>query len=282
MSDWLGDTFSLFYAAYGSALVLALLLPWLGVVLVLRQRVFTAAAVAQSAALGFSLGLWFGLGDDHAGHGDCGPWLLLLGASFGVLAGLFAMQRLRNGVAGLESWAAVLFLLGSSGSMLLLSNSPHGMQDIQRMQLSSLLGATELDLTIALALGAVAFGAGLAFGKRILLVASDESVAQVLGLPVRAWRTALGVFLGLCLSFAIHTTGLLFTFGCTVLPVLLAREFAPSLRAVLWLSPALSAGTVVFALWLAQIESLDWPPGQTAVALQASLVAVVMAAKRRQ
>jgi ABC-type Mn2+/Zn2+ transport system permease subunit len=281
MMDWLGETMGLFFAAYGTALALALLLPWLGVLLVLRQRVFTAAAVAQSAAFGFAVGLYFGIGDDHSGHGHDGPLLLLLGASFGVFAGMFSMQRLRTAAAGLESWSAVLFLLGSSGSMLLLSNSPHGMQDIQRLQLSSLLGATPLDLAIAVALLAATLVAGIWCGPRILLVASDEGVAQVLGLPVRAWRTTLGVFIGLCLSFAIHATGLLFAFGCTVLPVLFVREVAPSLRAVLWLAPSVSVATVGLALWLAQLEGLDLPPGQTAVAVQAAVVALAMAMRRR-
>lgn len=272
--DALRDLLGLFGAAYGTALLLAALLPCLGVVLVLRQRVFTAAAVAQSAALGFAVGSAFGLGEDHAGHGPCGPELLLLGGAFGALAGLFAMQRARTAGAGLETWAAVLFLFGGSASMLLLSDAPHGLQEVQRLQLSSILGATPVDLLVALGL-ALATATLLALrGSRVLLVASDEATAEVLGLSVRAWRNGLGLWIGVCLSFAIHATGLLFAFSCTVLPVLCVREWAPSLRVVLWAAPLVSVVSVAVSIAIAQTESLDWPPGQTSVAVQAGLVAV--------
>ncbi|MEZ5964273.1 MAG: iron chelate uptake ABC transporter family permease subunit [Planctomycetota bacterium] len=279
--EWLRDGLGLFGAAFGTALLLAAHLPWIGVVLVLRQRLFAAAAVAQCAALGFAVGVFLGLGDREQHLGGCGPELLLVGGAGGVLAGLFVLGRQRSAAGGLEAWAAVLFLIGGSASMLLLAQHPHGLADIQRLQLSSLLGADVLDLLVALALTVATLVLGLWRGRRILLVASDETTAEVLGLHVRAYRAALGTWVGLCLAFAIHTTGLMFAFGCTVLPVLLTRTFAPSLRAVLWLAPILSVGTTGVALWLAQLPGLDWPPGQTTVAIQAGLVGVAMKVSRR-
>jgi hypothetical protein len=76
-------------------------------------------------------------------------------------------------------------------------------------------------------------------------------------------------------------TGLLFAFSCTVLPVLVARQWATSLRMTLVLAPLVAVATVAFSLWLAQRESLDWPPGQAAVAVQAALAAVAMLRRSR-
>jgi len=281
MSDWIAEHFGLFGAAYGTALFMALLLPWLGVVLVLRQRLFTAAAVAQSAALGFAVGMALGVGHVHEGHGGCGIELLALGACGGVLAGMFAMQKARASSGGLESWAAVLFLFGGSASMLLLADAPHGLQEVQRLQLSSLLGASETDLLFAFGLLCATLAMGAWRGRRMLLVASDEAMAQVLGLRVHVYRAVCGIWIGVCLSFAIHVTGLLFAFSCTVLPVLVARQWARSLRMTLLLAPIVSVVTVAIALWIAQREEFDWPPGQAAVALQAVLAAVAMARRSR-
>jgi len=276
MSESMSQWMAMFGHAYGTALLLALVLPLLGVVLVLRQRLFTAAAVTQSAAFAFALGMALGVGHVHEGHGGCGPELLALGACGGALAGMFAMQRQRASSGGLESWAAALFLFGGSGSMLLLANAPHGMQEIQRLQLSSLLGASEADLWVALGLAVATVLLFALRGRRVLLVASDEAMAQVLGLRTQWWRAGLGLWIGLCLSFAIHATGLLFAFSCTAMPVLFAREFAGSLRRTLWLAPVVSILSAGFGLWIAQREEFDWPPGQAVVAAQAVLAALAM------
>ncbi len=282
MNGWLQDTLGLFGPAYATALLLALSLPFLGVALTLRRRLFTAAAVSQSAALGFAVGMVLGVGEPDHGHGPCGLSLLACGALGGAMAGWFSMRRQRPGDEGLDGWSVVLFLLGGSGSMALLADAPHGLQDIQRLQLSSLLGAGGSDVLVGLLLVVVTGALTFACGRRALLVLSDEAAAVALGLRVGRYRAAIGVWLGLGLAFAIHATGLLYAFGCAVLPTLIAREFASSLRSVLWQAPLWSVGTVAFALWLSQQEGVDLPPGQAAATVQALTAAAAMALRGRR
>jgi hypothetical protein len=61
----------------------------------------------------------------------------------------------------------------------------------------------------------------------------------------------------------LRSTGLLFTFGCLVLPALAAKSLAREIRSLFWLAPVIAAGGVLAGLILA--HSYDFPPGQVIV-----------------
>src|SRR6185295_8383025 len=106
-------------------------------------------------------------------------------------------------------------------------------------------------------------GCAVLLRDRVLLWALDPATAAALGLRVWRWDSVVGLWLGLLLGFAIHATGLLFAFGCAVLPVLVARELCRSLAALLWLVPVLGCASTGVGLYFA--HQGDLPPGQVAV-----------------
>lgn len=262
------STWMLFLDVVLTGALLAALLPLLGAVLLLRRELFLAAAVAQTGSLGIAVWIACGLG---AGTGS-----LVAGMLAAIAAGVVGMRSRPARGGALQAGAAWLFLLGSGGAMLLLADAPHGMQTIEQLQLSSLLGATRGDVVLA--------GTGLSVvllalawkGRTLLLWAMDPATATVHGHPVPLLDVAVGAVVGAALGFSIHATGLLFTFGATVLPVLAARELVATLRGVLILAPLLGCAAFVVAWWWA--DRADLPPGQCAVVLLSGVVALARCA----
>jgi ABC-type Mn2+/Zn2+ transport system permease subunit len=254
---------------FGDALLggaaLACVLPWFGVALVARQQTFVAAAVAQAGNLGTAMVLrlsaWFGV---HA-HGD-GGWLGTLGGMLGaVVAAIAALRALSARGSTLEARSAFLFLFGGSLSLLLLADLPHGAQVLQRSWLSSLL-AIDGALVPWLLAGAVAVAAVVLLRTRALSAwATDPRAAAAHGLPVARFDVGVGVALGVALGAAVALAGLVFAFGLAVLPVLIARDLARSLRGVVVLAPLLGVSAFVLGFLLA--HRLDLPPGQATVAV---------------
>lgn len=230
MDDFL-LSWELFHDAWLVALLLAALLPFCGIVLVLRQQLFLSAAVGQTATLGIAIGLWAGLAPAVAPGSSHAETVALAFAAFaGAVTAVLSMRALSTGNSHLEARSVGLFLAGSSLSILLTSRDPHGLEEVKRLTLSSLLGASASDVWLAaggllLTLLAVARARG-----RVMLWATDPVTARVLGSSLLLYDLLVGGWIGVCTGFAIHTTGLLFAFGLTVLPVLLARELARSLR----------------------------------------------------
>jgi zinc transport system permease protein len=273
------------WALFGDALVvgvlLAAVLPCFGVLLVLRQQVFVAAAIGQAANFGIALALASGLAVAH-GHGqdDAEHRTFVVGAGLLAAVGtaIAALRRLSARASTLEAHSALVFLGGSAGAMVLLADQPHGLQELQRLFLSSLLAVDRADLGWAFGT-ALATAAALATRSRHLLGwALEPRAAAAHGTPIGTYDLVVGAVLGIAIGQAIHATGLLFTFGATILPVLAARELAGSLRTVLVLAPSLGAGGMVAAFALG--HRLDLPPGQLAVALWAGLVATSAVLRR--
>ncbi len=264
---------SLFHDAWLVALLMAVVLPLCGILLVLRHQVFLSAAIGQAATLGIALGIWFGIAPATApGSSHAESYALLLAMAAGSLTAVVAMRALSTTGSQLEARSVGVFLAGASLSVLLMSKQPHGLEEVHRLTLSSLLGASPFDVWFAGALLLVALFTAWRRSRGILLWAMDPVTTQVHGGSLVAYDLMLGIGIGVATGFAIHATGLLFAFGLTVLPVLLARRLGRSLRAVLWLAPSLGLATTAVALVVAHLD--DLPPGQVAVGGLVLLLAV--------
>ncbi|MEI6129366.1 MAG: metal ABC transporter permease [Planctomycetota bacterium] len=279
MSDTFLQAFQLFAAPFTTALLLAALLPRLGFWLLLRQQVFLGAAIGQASALGFAVALWCGLGSGilHGLTND--SWLIVFGGLSAMAVAVLSLRALSAARSNLEARSVTVFLLGGSGAMLLMANDPHGLHEVMRLQSSGMLGASATDVVIAGALLLVTFGAQQRFHLRLLLWAMDPTQARAQGMRPINYDVAVGACFGLCVAFATHATGLLFTVGLLVLPVLLMRELCASLRSVIRFAPIVGAIGTLIALFIAQKPSVDWPPGQATVALLAVAVLVVRAVR---
>lgn len=257
------------WALFGDAilvgLVLAMVLPLGGTLLVLRQQVFVTAAIGQAATLGFAVALALGLGSAHdLGHGHGRTAVVGCGLAAAVMTAIAALRVLSVRQSTMEARSAFVFLFAGSAAMLLLDGVPHGPQVVQRLFLSSLLTVAPSDVWLVL-VGAVASLLGLRWRRRVLLWAIDPATASAHGANRDRYDLVVGLWLGLWLGYAIFATGLVFTFGASVLPVLVARSLARSLRAVLLLGPLCGGAGLLAAFLLA--HRFDLPPGQVFVAL---------------
>jgi ABC-type Mn2+/Zn2+ transport system permease subunit len=263
------DAFALFGDAWLTALLLAALLPLCGLVLVARRQVFTGAAIGQAAAFGFAVAILLGLGhDDRPGHTHEETAALTFALAAGIAVAIAALRALSLRSERVEERIAWIFLLGGSGSVLLLSHAPHGLQEVQRLQLSTLLGASPHDKWIAAALLGASLLAALRLAPRALLWALDPTTGHALGLRPWRWDIGVGLWLGACLGFAIHVAGVLFAFGVAVLPPMLAAAVARSLRGTISLAPVLGIAATAAGLVIAHAG--DLPPGQVVVGVLAA------------
>src|SRR5690606_10930547 len=83
------------------------------------------------------------------------------------------------------------------------------------------------------------------------------------GMRLGLWAAGLAVVLGLAAGLMLRSTGLLFTFGCLVLPALAAKSLACEIRSLFWLAPLIAVVGVLSGLILAHFY--DFPPGQVIV-----------------
>jgi len=264
----------LFHNAYLAGWEIAVLLSLVGVIVVARDQIFIGAAISQASVFGLTAGMWLGrLSSLSAGSWyQFDPFVSLCGGIFAVLG---ALVTANPGAAHHESREAVtgwVFLLGIGGSVLLVAHSPHGLEEVHRLVISTLIGATSVDVWIFGAMAIVTMAGGAYWRDEILLLLFDPEMARAAGLRTVLWDRLLYVWIGVAIAFSLRASGLVYTFGCLVLPALFARIICREARTMLVVSPAVGLVATLVAFVLAHDH--DLPPAHLSITLMAALVAV--------
>jgi ABC-type Mn2+/Zn2+ transport system permease subunit len=267
-------SWELFYHAYMTAWLIGILLSVVGVLVVARDQIFLGAAVSQAATLGIAVTLVLGelLSGEHFVWLRSDSALSGMAVSFSVLAALLTTRRGQSGDPSHEALTGWVFLGSASLAILIVAHSPHGLAEVQRLLSSSLIGATATDVWV---FGLCVLGTLVAFGighRRVLLLALDPAMAVAAGMRVTLWTCALTIWLGLVVGLSLRVSGMLYTFGCLVLPALIAKTLCREVRPLFFVAPLVALSTGALGCVLG--DATDSPPAQMTVALL-SLVLVL-------
>ena len=274
------DSWPLFQNTYLAGFAIAVLLSLVGVWVVARDQIFLGIAVSQASALGIAVSLWLGTtaAAQEAGwlHGDAVATVLAVGGA--VATALVTARTPREGEESAEAVTGWIFLVAASVPVLLLAHSAHGLEEIHRLTFSTLLGASKPDL-VALGVAALATAAlALPLHRPLLLLALDPEAASAAGLRTPLLRSAVAIWLGVAVGLSMRVSGMLYTFGCLVLPPLIAKTLAREMRTVVWLAPSVALAAAVPGFVVA--HGADTPPAHTTVALLCAGLAGAWALRR--
>ena len=115
--------------------ILVMLHSWFGVGILKRGIIFTDLAIAQFAALGSAISL----GYFHS------EYFYLLTLSFALLSALLIVIASQRKIK-LEAYIGLLYVLGASGIMMVLSHSAEGMEHFKSLLASDILFTSPQDL----------------------------------------------------------------------------------------------------------------------------------------
>jgi zinc/manganese transport system permease protein len=265
-------SWDLFHQSYLAGWLIALLLSLVGVFVVARDQIFIGIAVSQASTLGIALGMGVGswLDVHHAAWLGSDGFLSAMAVLFAIFAALLTARRSEAGGESHEAITGWVFLISASLSILFVAHSPHGLDEIQRLLSSSLIGATSGDVWTFICLTVGTILTLVLANRRLLLFAMDPPMAAAVGMRVTWWAAGTAIWLGLVIGLAMRVSGLLYTFGLLVLPALVAKNVCREVRTLFFISPlvAVSVGTMGFVL----ANHYDFPPAQMTVALLSGLL----------
>jgi ABC-type Mn2+/Zn2+ transport system permease subunit len=263
LREILSPDFPLRNSIYASLLV-GLACPLMGVYLVLRRMVFLGVALPQISSAGiafaFALPAW---GVFAAVHDTAEERALAFAGSllFTLAAILWLAWLERHGRTAIESRIGAAYVLAGAGGILLLVANPHGEHGMLELLRGEIIAVSDRDLWRA----GITFGLGgallLLFQKEFLLVAFDRDMAVTLGKRVLLWDLGLYALIGTTISVAVLIVGPLVTFGFLLLPGLLARHWARTMRTLLLIVGVTGSLGALAGFVLAY--RLDWPVGPT-------------------
>ena len=235
------------------ALILAILLVFVhaifGLEIIKRGVIFTDLAIGQFAAIGVAMSLLF----------FEGQYTFALTFVFALIgAGLITLASYR--VKHIEAFIGMLYALGASSIIVLLSNTTQGTELFNKLQATDILFTTASDLWEPFILYGIVATVFFLFYHKLSGVAKELLFFSLLALTVTS---------------SVQLAGVLVVFVLLIVPAFLSlsqQRFAP--LAFSWV-----VGSCIIILALILSYQLDLPTGYTIVFI-ASLIGVVSALAR--
>ncbi len=274
------DSWPLFANTYLAGWAIAVLLSCVGWMVIARDQIFIGAAVSQASTLGIAVALF--LSSALTGHDfswiNTGWFTAAMAVCFSIAAALLTNFGGQTGRLSREAITGWVFLVSSSFAVVLLYHTPIGMKEIQERLSSSIIGADQGEIIFYVCLSLITI-AGMMFTRRAwILLAMDPPMAEAVGLRLWRWELSWSLWLGLIVGLSIRSGGTLYTFGCLVLPPLVANQVCKEVSKLIIVSPLI--GLVFSIVGFMVANYYDLPPAQITIALLSTLLLIVWLGRR--
>jgi ABC-type Mn2+/Zn2+ transport system permease subunit len=259
------EPFRQFPEALSAGLLAGGVCAFLGVYVVLRRIVFLGVALSEAAALGVALGLFMGWNPESAAFG-----LTLITALLFSLPGRYRALSKES----LIGWA---YVAAAALSIILIAKNPaaeaHGLDVVS----GTLLYASKREIWQLAAATGVVLLTFISLHKLFVFVSFDKETARSMGLKTAFYELAFYACLGLSISLAMKTAGILFVFSSLIIPAMISLR----LFGRMWL---ILLGAVAFVLLSVPVGlsfsfRADLPTGPAVVCVYVALFVIVSAAK---
>jgi zinc/manganese transport system permease protein len=221
----------------------------LGMQVLARGIVFIDLAIAQIAGCGVLIADRMGF--EHEG---LAVQVSALAAALGGALLLTWTERAWPEVQ--EAVIGVVFVLGATGSLLLLASNPHGSEHLRDLLVGQILWVQGPRL------------AWVAFAYALIL-------AAWFGAGTRLGRVGFYALFALAVTLSVQLVGLYLVFATLIVPPLATRAMTRRRLPVAW-----ALGAAGYACGLALATGLDWPPGPVIVWALVALALGAQAALR--
>ncbi|RMG38219.1 MAG: metal ABC transporter permease, partial [Methanobacteriota archaeon] len=202
------------------AIIMGILLSYLGIHVIGRGIVFVDLALGQISSLGVAYAQFTHFGED---------WLPIVFTLLGAI--VLSLIHVEDRRLKLEAIIGIIYVVSAAVTVLLISKTPHGEADIQEVLFGALLATTSSDL---IQLGVIFLILGILhilFHKPIFEITERLEVGDTanFGIRERGWNFFFYLSIGLAIVIAVRIGGVMPVFSYLVVPavsaVFLARRY---------------------------------------------------------
>jgi len=236
-----------------AAILILLIHAYLGIHIIARGVIFVDLALAQVAAMGYTIATLIGFAP-----GSIPAYMMGVGATL-IGALLLSFSRLDHERVPQEALIGVVYVAASAATILLAAQSPSGSEHVEELLTGTLLWVTWPEIwRMALIYG----GVGMVhwfLRKRFFTISLDPEKAAREGWPLRWWDFVFYGLFGIIVTSAVGVAGVLVVFSFLVIPAVIAFMFASKPRRLL--AVAWGVGIVATVVGLALSFQFDLPTG---------------------
>jgi ABC-type Mn2+/Zn2+ transport system permease subunit len=267
---WITEPFSYAFMLRGllASLIVGVICPILGTYVVLRGMAFMGDAMAHIILPGVVIGFLLG-------------WPLALGALiFGVLAALAIGEINRRSEIKEDAAIGVVFAGAFALGVALISMQRSYAVDLAHILFGDLLGVSNVELRLMMALGAVVLLTVLAFYKEFLVLSFDPVLAVTLRLPVIFLQNLLLILLAIVIVISLQAVGVALVIAMLVTPASAAFLLTRRLPSMMVSAAGIGAFSSLVGLYLSFYVNIASGPAIVLVATAIFLIVLIFAPQR--
>ena len=206
-------------APFVMCLILAGIHCYLGLHVLARGVIFVDLSLAQVAAFGATLAIFFGF-DHHSGA----TYFFSLGSTF-LAAALFALARRHEKLFSQEAMIGIVYAMASASVVLVVDRVAHGAEHIKDILVGQVLWVTWHDVKkTALIYGAVSI-VHYIFRKKLIAASFGK------GGEGGFWDFLFYALFGIVITSSVSMAGVLQVFAYLIVPSVVSTLFFTSLKA---------------------------------------------------
>ncbi|MFA9262292.1 MAG: metal ABC transporter permease [Undibacterium sp.] len=229
---------------FGTALLLGIIAPLIGIILVMRRFSLLADTLAHVSLFGVAISTWLSL-----------P--LPAGAFLSAVIGGGGIELLRRSRRVLSEATLAIFLSGSlSMAVMLFALKGVEAEEVEAYLFGNLAWVTNQDFFLVFGITLVLGTFFLAFYRQLFLATLDEDLARVNGVAVNRLNLVFMLLASTVVAATIKVVGVLLVSALIVLPVMAALQWRLSFKRTLWLSLLFSECSAAAGFLIASFGSL--------------------------
>ncbi len=241
--------------------LLALTVPCIGVIIVLRRMSMVGDALSHMSLAGVALGLILGFNP-------------ILGAILACVLATFSINFFARKVPEYSETAIAVIMAAGVGLAGILSGFLPNSANFNSFLFGSIVAVSDFELILVIIISVAVLIAFLGLYKELFFITLDEQGAKLAGIPVNTVNFIFTLLTAVTVSIAARTVGALIVSSMMVIPVICAMQIAKSYRQTVIWSCALNLIFTLSGLTASYYFGLK--PGGTIVLISIIVLVIVL------
>lgn len=236
--------------AFVVGILLAIIVPCIGMIVVLRRLSMTGDALSHTSLAGVAIGLVTGINP-------------ILSASLTCILAAFGIEFIRKRFPKYSEISIAVIMSAGIGLAGLMSGFVKNTANFNSFLFGSIVAITNFEMYLVMGISLLVILIFCLLYKELVHMAFDEDSARLSGIPVSAINFIFTLLTALTVSIAARTVGALIISSLMVIPVACGMQFGKSFKQTLLLSVLFAVIFTATGLTLSFYQGLK--PGGTIV-----------------
>ncbi len=248
--------------AFLVGLMLAVIVPCIGVVVVLKRLSMLGDALSHTSLAGVAAGLVLGINP-------------IVGAVVMCVISALSIEAIRKKLPKYAEMAIAITMSAGVGLAGVLSGFVKSAANFNSFLFGSIVAISDFEMLLVCLISLAVMLAFVLLYKELFYIALDERAARLAGVPVRTVNFNLTILTAITVSVAARTVGALIVSSLMVLPVACAMQVSRSYKQTVFVSVLFGLFFIIGGLFLSYYAGLK--PGGTIVLMGvASLILLLL------